>query len=123
MINEKEYLKWFVFYISIDNLKAGINPNTNEIEITTNRKFSWEKTDRDHRQSSEYIKWRSNVFTRDNFKCAICGQVGGDLEAHHIKPFARYTGSRFSVKNGVTLCKKCHKRVHKEKDNEWLHIT
>ena len=82
------------------------------------------------RGSIKYISWRSNVFMRDNFTCQKCGQVGGELEAHHIKSFSKliqevkkylpllslYEGAMiytplWDLKNGITLCKKCHRRI------------
>ena len=41
------------------------------------------------RESFEYQKWRSNVFLRDNFTCQKCKEKGGELHAHHKKPFAK----------------------------------
>lgn len=118
-ISDKEYIKHFAFYIRLPNLRAGINPNTNEIEVTTS-KFSWEHI-KQERNTPQYIKWRVMVFERDNFTCCICHQRGGYLEAHHIKPFKKYKSERLNIDNGVTLCKKCHKQVHKEGNNEWLY--
>ena len=84
-------------------------------------KLPWEKTDKDIRKSKAYSDWRKSVFERDDFTCAICGHRGGELNAHHIKPFAKYPEDRFDVDNGITLCKECHKQVHKEASVEWIH--
>lgn len=110
-ISPDEYLKYCGIYLP--NLKADINPNTGEIEITTNKRFSWERPNNSQRRTREYIDWRTNVFTRDDFTCQICGQVGGNLNAHHIKPFAKYKKLRFELTNGITLCESCHRKVHK----------
>lgn len=65
------------------------------------------------RRSAEYRDWRTAVFTRDNFTCQKCGDArGGNLRAHHIKPFAANPEERFNLANGVTLCCDCHDKVH-----------
>lgn len=61
------------------------------------------------RESLEYEEWRTKVFERDLYTCQGCGQVGGYLEADHIKPFSLYPDLRFDVNNGRTFCKPCHK--------------
>jgi hypothetical protein len=61
------------------------------------------------RMNINYRLWREAVFKRDNWTCKVCGIKGGRLEAHHIKPFAINSKSRFDIDNGDTLCKDCHK--------------
>ena len=65
------------------------------------------------RNSPEYKRWRATVFDRDGYTCQACHKVGGELNAHHIKPFAKYPELRFDPDNGITLCKDCHKAAHK----------
>ena len=57
----------------------------------------------------KYKKWRSDVFTRDNWTCQTCRKRGGYLEAHHIKSWAKYPKLRYDLENGITLCMECHK--------------
>ena len=90
---------------------------------TTDKKFPWEKTPKQQRHGSKYIDWRTAVFERDKYTCAICGKVGGELNAHHIKSFKDYPKFRLDVDNGITFCKKCHKKVHREKDSEWIYFA
>lgn len=63
------------------------------------------------RESLEYDDWRRKVFERDLYTCQLCGEIGGRLEADHIKPFSLYPDLRFDLSNGRTLCKICHKKT------------
>lgn len=79
------------------------------------------------RQCFKYRQWRSDIFTKDNFTCQDCGQVGGNLNAHHIKSFSRIIQyyeitileealnceELRNINNGITLCEKCHRKYHK----------
>jgi len=66
------------------------------------------------RTSTKMRRWREKVFKRDHYTCQICGDnKGGNLVAHHIKAFYKYIELRFAVGNGITLCVKCHKNIHK----------
>lgn len=67
-------------------------------------------------QSPEYKQWRKAIFERDGYTCLVCGEVGGRLNAHHIKSFKKYPEVRFEVNNGITLCIDCHclNNLHKE---------
>lgn len=68
--------------------------------------------------SREYKAWRKAVFERDNYTCQKCGDTqGGNLNAHHIKPFAQYKELRYDVSNGITLCEKCHIEIHSKSRN------
>ncbi|HEY5586674.1 MAG TPA: HNH endonuclease [Ruminiclostridium sp.] len=130
-IDEVEYVR-ICGGVKPDMFAAGINPLTGEIELTlgsalhklvkghyvyirTQRsKFSWEKSSR-NRGCLRYTNWRISVFERDNYKCLHCGQVGGTLNAHHIKGYAKFQRLRYEINNGITLCESCHKLVHKKK--------
>lgn len=69
---------------------------------------------RGQRSTAELKRWRFDVFARDNFACVHCGDDrGGNLHAHHVKPFATYPDLRFEVSNGATLCVACHDLVHR----------
>lgn len=78
------------------NWKGGITPMNNRI-----------------RWSLEYKVWQRAVLNRDYYTCQACSENRKTLlTAHHIKNFSKYTELRFSVSNGVTLCRPCHKIFH-----------
>ena len=68
----------------------------------------------DYRNTLEYKAWRTSVFERDNFTCVVCGQEGGELNAHHIKTFKKHPNLRYETGNGLTLCVTCHRAEHKK---------
>ena len=61
------------------------------------------------RTCSEYRKWRTAVFERDNYTCQRCGKSDNTLEAHHIKEQSQFPELIYDVDNGLTLCHECHK--------------
>ena len=65
------------------------------------------------RTRPEYLQWRMSVLERDNYTCQACKVIGGKLIAHHIENFAQNKSKRIDIKNGVVLCKECHKEFHK----------
>lgn len=88
------------------------------------------KEEREDNKNRQYCpknnKWRKKVFERDNHTCQCCGQIGGNLEAHHIYSYHSHKKLRYVTSNGVTLCKSCHKRFHKEfgqKNNTQKQLT
>jgi hypothetical protein len=62
---------------------------------------------------AEYKAWRFSVFSRDSFKCKICGIGGKTLNAHHLDGWSSNEERRHDITNGVTLCGKHHKEFHK----------
>ena len=89
------------------------------------------------RSSENFNNWRKNIFKKDNYTCFLCGQIGGNLQAHHLAPFSKLIGaykfyhgeptfdSLLNYKplweeyNGITLCKSCHKKIpNKNKKDE-----
>ena len=78
--------------------------------------YNWQggKTQKNRRirHSLRYRNWREKVFEQDDYTCRMCGVRGGHLHPHHIENFADFPKERFSVKNEVTFCKKCHLLFH-----------
>jgi hypothetical protein len=67
---------------------------------------------KDYRHSIAYQVWRKGVLEKDFYTCQMCGN-SENLHAHHIIPFAKDIDKRFDIDNGITLCEKCHKQVHR----------
>ena len=87
------------------------------------------------RNSAKYNEWRSAVFLRDGFTCQRCGdKTSGNFHAHHKKSlgklmqeaknylplFSKYDACLlyaplWDIANGITVCKKCHKKLHKKR--------
>ncbi len=88
------------------------------------------------RSQMEYKIWRDKIYKRDNYTCQCCferTEVGNRkvLHAHHIKKFADII-REFGIKtiidfqrckilndenNGITLCDKCHRKLHTGNEN------
>ena len=75
------------------------------------------------RTCTKYGEWRMQVFSRDGFKCRICGRNKTYLEGHHnnvslvelinifnIKTIdeAISCDSLWDIDNGITTCSRCH---------------
>ena len=55
---------------------------------------------------------RLAALMRDSFTCQCCHTKGGPLYAHHI--VWRECGGKDSIYNLITVCKKCHSKIHEE---------
>lgn len=65
--------------------------------------------------SSECKKWRTTIFTRDNYKCRISNEdCCAYIEAHHILSWKSHPELRFNINNGITLCRVHHPRKRAE---------
>lgn len=77
------------------------------------------------RGMGEMNRWKRLIFQRDEYTCQECGKIGGNLEAHHIKPFyeiikeynikttedARNCKILWDLDNGICLCQECHYEI------------
>lgn len=54
---------------------------------------------------------KATCFNRDNYTCQCCKTKKGTLNAHHI--IYRSMGGADTLDNLITLCEKCHKKLHK----------
>ena len=79
------------------------------------------------RNLNENRNWQNAIKARDK-KCVVCGSID-NLESHHIIPLkmllikynihtaeeARNCAELWDLSNGITLCQKCHYKVHGRK--------
>lgn len=79
------------------------------------------------RQLTENRTWTDSVKARDG-KCLVCGSLE-QLESHHIIPLAVLVGTHgitnreaargctplWDLKNGMTVCARCHYKIHGRK--------
>jgi len=84
------------------------------------------KLQKNVRSLSLYNNWRKKVFKIDEYKCIMCGNKS-NLVSHHIMKFSDILNNYiiettedaincdklWDVRNGITLCKKCHSYIHK----------
>jgi hypothetical protein len=80
-----------------------------------NVNYNYNKTDEERlieRKYPEYYKWRKSVYEKDDYTCQKCNQRSGILNAHHIEGYAENKDLRVDINNGITFCKKCHKKFH-----------
>lgn len=103
----------------VKNLKK--RNKVNGKRLTQKRKRKRGSTSKD-RRTAQYVAWRKAVYARDNATCQRCGKKECYVNAHHIRPWALFPADRFDVDNGVTLCVKCHKAVHKCKASKFLDL-
>jgi 5-methylcytosine-specific restriction endonuclease McrA len=63
-----------------------------------------------------YVAWRKAVLERDGYTCQACrrqcSKYERGLAAHHLAPYAANVQLRYERSNGVTLCRKCHLKLH-----------
>lgn len=80
----------------------------------------------------EYDRWHLSVFKRDSYVCKepTCDKSEHYLEVHHINTYssiikknniksveeALYCSDLWDINNGITLCKKCHRKTYKQED-------
>jgi hypothetical protein len=81
------------------------------------------------RHCLKYKKWIEDVIYKDDYTCKSCNRRGNYIEAHHLKPFCKILEENkitsieealecqelWDIKNGQTLCIKCHEKTKHEK--------
>jgi 5-methylcytosine-specific restriction endonuclease McrA len=74
------------------------------------------------RRLGPHQKWRLSVYERDGYACRHCGEKGNrdygvngvGLDTCHIKPWMTFPKLRYTLSNGITLCRSCHIEFDKQ---------
>lgn len=67
-------------------------------------------------QSTSWKLKAENIRIRDGHKCRLCGGKGIQLDVHHIRYIAGREPWEYDDGDLVTLCHKCHEKLHKEQE-------
>jgi len=121
LINQSSWKKtsyWLGKKIPLETrikISEGNKRNARKGEKNHNWKGGISKEHNRLRHSLEYVLWRNEVYKRDRWTCKICNKrcQKGNIVAHHLKLFSEVPELRFTVTNGITLCRKCHIEIHK----------
>lgn len=104
-------LRMWLLYAGIIRLQKGRNSSPNIMPKQTDVNYNI-------RNSRAYLDWRISVFNRDIWTCQSCGIVGTILHCHHIVAFSENQKLRTEPSNGITLCGKCHIKLHMQQRRE-----
>ena len=91
------------------------------------------KAKKDTRRTHAYYNWRKQIHERSNYTCQKCNRRHVKLEAHHLDSYNLFPKKRYWIRNGASLCCKCHREFHqkygygmntREQYKEWInHLT
>lgn len=73
--------------------------------------------------SVRWKKKRAAILRRDGYLCQNCkryGKVSEAVEVHHVKPVELWPELAWDSGNMVSLCPKCHRKMHPEKGKKPL---
>lgn len=91
--------------------KEIVKARVGELSATWNPELSEEDRRRQNGREHEVKKWARAVKQRDSFTCQVCGSEE-KLIAHHLNNYADNPDLRYSLENGITLCRDCHTDFH-----------
>jgi len=94
---------------------------------------------REYARGRLHHAWGKYVFERDSYICRLCGESGGKMVGHHVRTFTQIRDAvlkehpelnpavqidkeiladlvveAHQLKDGITLCRSCHKKHHLE---------
>ena len=75
----------------------------------------------DFYKSTKWKTKRINILKRDEYLCQECkryGKTTGATTVHHVKPLEFNYELRLDNNNLISLCSKCHDKMHDRTNNE-----
>lgn len=67
-------------------------------------------------------KRKTEILTRDNFTCQLCGSKDKTLHVHHKYYLENHKPWEYSGNVLVTLCEDCHRRIHTKPNTDTAKI-
>lgn len=89
-----------------------------ERRVDTVNRYRYETNNNTFYHSQAWRRLRRQALERDKHLCQICLQHNELTFAdtvHHIKPIRSNDSEKLSLENLVTVCRKCHNELHREK--------
>ena len=80
-------------------------------ELNHNWNPNISEEERRRRRNNDVKSWAKAVKERDNWFCQVCGSTE-KLVAHHLNNYKDNHDLRYSLENGITLCRDCHTDFH-----------
>lgn len=81
-------------------------------------KYRYDTNNDDFYHSQAWRKLRLQALERDKHLCQVCLQHNELTFAdtvHHIKPIRQNEAKKLSLNNLISVCRKCHNELHREK--------
>ena len=110
---------------NMDNSINIINKCSSQLANRLRMKFKPGNRWKNSKNKIRYKKWRTSVFQLNKGKkglskyyvCEKCDKkrkTTRTLHAHHIYSWDKFPDKRYTMKNGVVLCIKCHNAFHRK---------
>lgn len=81
-------------------------------------KYRYDTNNNDFYHSQAWRTLRRQALERDKHLCQVCLQHNELTFAdtvHHIKPIRQNEAEKLSLNNLISVCRKCHNELHREK--------
>ena len=59
-----------------------------------------------------WIAKRNEIYTRDSYRCKVCGLGNRIVQVHHKVYYSRTDPWDYPNHLLITVCEKCHKQIH-----------